>query len=147
MMKTVKSFLTILMALTISSVCLADDHPIPADQLPVAAKSFIQKYFPDSAISYALVGYGIMRTDYEARLADGTQVEFDRKGNWTGVDANHRALPAGIVPERVAAYIQAKFPDTGIIKITRKWFGFETELMNGVELRFNADGAFIGYDR
>lgn len=49
-------------------------------------------------------------------------------------------------PQAIAEYVKAKFPDIPITMISRKWYGFEVELMDDLDLRFDKDGAFIGFD-
>ena len=144
-MKTVKFFLTALLALTLSAVCFADDRPIPADQLPAAAKTFIQKAFPEATIAYATIDRGF-KTEYEVRLSDGSKVEFDASGNWKKVDCEYKAVPESVIPAAIGQYVKANFPAVPVIKISKKMMGYELELQNDLELRFSNDGAFLGMD-
>ena len=45
-MKTFKSLFVAFMCMIVSNVALADDKPIPVDQLPASAKTFVTKNFP-----------------------------------------------------------------------------------------------------
>ena len=49
-MKQMKYFFMALMCLMMSASCVADDRIIPVEQLPAAAKTFIQKNFPGRTI-------------------------------------------------------------------------------------------------
>lgn len=145
-MKFTRFLLTALLALSTAALCFADDRPIPVEQLPAAAKTFVQEHFPENAIVYAKMDVEMQKTEYEARLNDGSKVEFDEQGNWKEVNCHYKAVPAVLVPKAIADYVQAKFPDIAITKISRKWYGFEVELLSDLDLRFDKDGAFIGFD-
>ena len=145
-MKITRFLLTAFVALAASAVCFADDRPIPVEQLPAAAKTFVKENFPENPIVYAKIDIEMQKTEYEARLSDGSKVEFDAQGNWIQVDCHYKAVPAVLVPQAIAAYVQSKFPDVAITKISRKWYGYEVELLSDLDLRFDKEGAFIGYD-
>lgn len=145
-MKITHLLMTALVAVAASAVCLADDRPIPVEQLPAAAKAFVKEHFPENPIVYAKIDIEMQKTEYEARLNDGSKVEFDEQGNWKEVDCHYKAVPAALVPKTIAEYVQAKFPDIAVTKIARKWYGYEVELLSDLDLRFDKEGAFIGFD-
>ena len=142
-MKKFKFLLLAVAGMMISASAFADDKPIAPEQLPAAAKAFIQTHFPGKKILYAERDY----SDYECRLDDGTELKFNRKGNWDKVDCNGPvAVPAAIVPEAIKKYVQANFPDTVITKIDKEGWGIEIELSNDLDLKFNYQGMLIGMD-
>ena len=145
-MRSIKFFLTALVALMMSAVCFADDRPIPVEQLPAAAKTFVKQYFPEATIAYAQIDVEMAKTEYEARLSDGTKVEFDAQGNWIKVDCEYKSVPASLVPAAIANYVKGTYPNIAIIKISKKWDGYEVELMNDLDLRFDKEGKFVGID-
>ena len=141
-MKQMKYFLMAFLCLLVSNVTLADDTPIPVEQLPVAAKTFVQTHFQGKKILYAEKDWN----SYECRLNDGTKIEFNRKGNWKKVDCHMTAVPAGIVPETIQQYVTSNFPGTIITKIDKERYGYDIELSNDIDLKFNYQGALIGMD-
>lgn len=145
-MKPNKLFLVALIAMMTTSVnSFADDMMIPAEQLPAAAKTFIKQQFPKQAIAYAQKD-GFVRPTYEARLNDGTEIDFDTKGNWDKVDCKHAAVPTALIPATIANYVRAKFPGTIITKIDKEHYGYEVELSNDLELKFNKGGKLLKMD-
>jgi glucose-1-phosphate thymidylyltransferase short form len=78
--------MTALVAVAASAVCLADDRPIPVEQLPAAAKAFVKEHFPENPIVYAKIDIEMQKTEYEARLNDGSKVEFDEQGNCLSIE-------------------------------------------------------------
>ena len=142
-----KFFLVALLCMLLQSVtCLADDKIIPVEQLPAPAKTFVKKYFPQATIEYATKDTEFMGTTYEVRLSDGTEVDFDKKGNWDNVDCKTKAVPASLVPAAIAQYVRAHYPNTVIVKIDKERGGYEIELSNDLDLKFNSKGKLIGID-
>lgn len=137
-----KYFFAALMCILISNVAMADDTPIPVEQLPAAAKTFVQTNFKGKKILSAEKDWN----SYECRLDDGTKIEFNRKGTWKKVDRNMIALPAAIVPAAIQQYVSTNFPGTVITKIDKERYGYEIELSSDIDLKFNYQGVLIGMD-
>ena len=74
-MKITHLLLTALVVIATSAVCRADVRPIPVEQLPAAAKEFVKEHFPENPIVYAKIDIEMQKTEYEARLNDGSKVE------------------------------------------------------------------------
>lgn len=145
-MKQMKYFFMALMCLMMSASCVADDRIIPVEQLPAAAKTFIQKNFPGRTISYAQEDRDGLSKTYEARLDDGTEVKFDKKGNWDTVDCETKAVPAALVPATIANYVKSSFPGAFVVKIDKERYGYEVELSNDLELKFDKKGKLMNID-
>ncbi|MCR5131380.1 MAG: PepSY-like domain-containing protein [Prevotella sp.] len=141
-----KLALMALMCITLSGSCIADDRIIPVEQLPSAAQSFIKKTFPGQKISYAQIDRDGLTTNYEVRLDDGTEVTFNKKGKWDQVDCEKKPVPASLVPSGIMKYVKSKFPDTFIEKIDKERNGYEIELSNDLDLRFDKKGKLKGLD-
>ena len=125
-----------------ANVCYADDRPIPVEKLPAAAKEFVKTHFPKSKIIYAEKDW----KRYETRLNDGTEIDFDSKGNWDKVDYKMTAVPEALVPQAIAQYVASNFPDAVVTKIDKERFGYEIELSNDLELKFNKAGVLLSMD-
>lgn len=137
---------TFLCLLVIPSVTFADDIPVPVAQLPEAVKTFVQKTFPELTIVYAEKDNEVGGAKYEIRLSDGTKVEFDRKLKWEKIDCNVNPVPEALVPTAIDAYVKANYPNTIITQIDKERNGYEIELSNDIELKFNKKGQLIGTD-
>ena len=146
-MKKSVFFLAALMCMMMNSVAtFANDMIIPATQLPAAAQSFIQKTFPGQAVSYAKVDRDFGKTTYEVCLNNGTKLEFDKNGTWDKVDCNYSAVPADLVPANIATYVKSSFPGATIVKIDKERYGYDIELSNDLELKFNKNGKMLRVD-
>ena len=136
--------LVCMMVQTVST--FANDRIIPAEQLPATAKSFIQKTFPGQAVSFAKIDKDFGKTTYEVRLDNGVELEFDKKGNWDKVDCKFSAVPANLIPAAIADYVKAHFAGNKIVKIDKERHGYDVELSNDLELKFNRNGQLMEID-
>ncbi len=123
-----------------------NDKPITVDQLPATAKQFIEKYFPDTKISYAKKETEIFDKSYEVIFINGNKVEFNSKGEWTDVDCKFSQIPEGIVPQPIKNYVSSNYKDVKIINIDLDKRDYEIKLSNGLELKFNLEFKLIDID-
>lgn len=135
-------FLVALMCMIMSATTFASDRVITANQLPAAAQTFINQTFPGASIMYAEIDDG----KYEVHLNDGTEINFDRKGNWDKVDCKLKAVPTHLIPATIASNVETQFSGTVITKIDKERYGYEIELSNGLDLKFNRQGMLSEID-
>jgi len=133
--------LTTLLAITGLISC--KNSIVKADRLPDIAKSFVDEYFPENAISYIKKDHELIKSTYEVVLQDGTEIEFNKSGEWVIIDCKKNAVPAALVPDVITEYVLAHFPGQQIVKIDRETFGHEIELSSDLELRFNKNGKVV----
>lgn len=148
-MKKLMMFLAVVVAAVALWSCDKDssEEPVAYDNLPVAAKTFLSTYYN---------GVNILSltkdTDYdhvvtfEAKLADGTEVDFNASGEWTSVDAaDHMIIPEGIAPAQIVTITTERAPMFGINSISKEKYGYEVELTNGLEMKFDHNFNVIGH--
>lgn len=146
-MNTIKKILTLIAVLIIPIILMScSDKIIQPDQLPDNARSFIQQYFPGINISYVKLDSELMKKTFDVRLENGTELEFNGKGEWDSIDCKHSAVPAELVNDAIAEYIQSNFSTQYITKIDKEAYGYEIELSNDLELKFDKAGRLIAVD-
>ena len=146
-MKKSVFFLAALMCMMMNSVAtFANDMIIPATQLPAAAQTFIQENFPGQAVSYAKLDRDFGKTTYEVCLNNGVELEFDKNGAMDKVDCHYSAVPANLVPATIANYVKTHFAGATVVKIDKERYGYDVELSNDLDLKFNAQGQFLRID-
>ena len=146
-MKKSSLFFAALVCMLMQSLSsFADDRVIPTQQLPAAAQTLVQNTFPGKGIAYATIDRDFGKTTYDVRLNDGTEVDFDSKGTWDKVDCGFSAVPAQLVPTAIANYVKANYAGATIVKIDKERHGYDIELSNDLELKFNKQGQLIGID-
>lgn len=113
------------------------------NQLPLPARNFINRHFTNPQIAHIKIDSELMSKKYEVLLNNGTEIDFDSKGNWEDVDAKKGKIPATIVPSFVNDYLKANnFTNEFITKIERDRKGYEVELNTGLSFKFDKKGKF-----
>ena len=63
----------------------AEERPIKVEQLPSKVVTFINNYFEGTTITLAQVENRASLTQYEVKLSDGTDLQFNKSGIWTEI--------------------------------------------------------------
>jgi len=142
-----KFVMAVVCAMFLSVAAFADDTPVAVDQLPAAVKTFVAQKFPAQKILFAEKDSGLFeKTKYEVRLDDGTKVEVYKDGTWNKVENKSKGVPTSFVPKGIADYVKANYAAFPVIKVDKKKYGYEVELSNDLELKFNEQFQLIGMD-
>lgn len=138
-----KIFIAMLLILGISATASADKYSINREDLPVAAREFLTEHFPKAKVSMVKTDRHLLKkTDYDVKLVNGTKIEFNNAGKWTSVDCKTREVPEAIILKPIRRYIAKNFPQTFVTEIKKKNWGYEVELNDGIELKFDLLGSF-----
>lgn len=133
--------------LAFSSAALADnDRAVTLERLPAKARTFIMENFPDARLAYAKQERDFLEVHYEVVLVSGVKLEFDRRGEWTGVECRYSTLDKNIIPEPIRAAVEKLYPGTEYRKISRDRREYEVKLTYGLELTFDRDFNLMGID-
>ena len=125
---------------------ISQEKIIQFNNLPKISQQFVTKYFNTKNISSVWLDDDFFSKDYEVHLNDGTKIEFDGKGNWKEIDTKQQQIPTLLIPKEINKYVTKAFPQTQIIKIEKKRFGYKIELNNDLDLVFNTNGDFLRID-
>ena len=102
-----------------------------------AITQFVEQYFPKATVQMVMPD----DDDIDVVLNDYTKIEFRLNNEWKKVDCEHStvytSVPTELVPEQITAYVNSNFPNTVIKKLEKKYMGWEVELNNGLEVKFN----------
>ena len=120
-----------------------DESVIAATDLPTTATTFIETHFPEAEITQVIKDEERNSVDYEVRLNNNFDLDFDENGNWTEVDGLNSQVPDSIIPTNILSYTTTNHTDQIIIEINKQGANFEIQLDNRLEILFDADGNFI----
>ncbi len=125
-----------------------DEYVHDSSVLPETAISTIDKNFK-SDVSVVKIDRTLGRvSEYEVTLTDGTEISFDRNGNWESVETNNNvSVPSSIVLQPVSDYVAKNYAGSKIVGVERDRRGIEVDLSNGVDLYFTHTGKFVRADR
>ena len=142
-----RKLIIMLMALMPATIALAsDDKPIDYKELPAAARTFIEKNFPNAKVALATVESPNWNPSYDVIFTDGMKMEFIASGEWKEVNCKYSRVPDSVVPTTILAFIKQHHPDSYVKEIERSKKKYEVKLDNRLELRFDISGQFRGYD-
>lgn len=63
---------------------------------------------------------------------------------WQSVDCKKRAVPEALLKKQVVKYVSKKFPDLKIVRVKKRSYGVEIGLSDGVALKFDRIGSYLG---
>ena len=123
---------------------LISDNP-NEKRLPSATKAFIKKHYPESQIVSIVDD---VDGDFEVRLDNKTELDFDRKGVWFQLDSKKKPFPNSIIEilhTEMIKYISKNYPEQFIKEVEKKSYGYRVTLNkpNNVELCFTGSGILI----
>lgn len=136
-MRKILAILTVGLIMT-TIACAHDVISRNVNDLPVQARTFIKQHFSSNEVSYIKIDKEVFKsTTYDVRLDNGMEIGFDSKGNWTEVDGDHRPIPSAFIPQQIQEAVQGTFPNERIVKIEKDNRGWEVELSNDIDLKFD----------
>ena len=140
-------FIISLLAISLATFasCDKDEQPVDPAQLPAEAQTFIDTNFPATTINSVVKEYDDFTYHYDVYLADGTTLEFDKRGEWKDVQNRVSGVPDSIVPEKILSYVTNNYSNAFIVEIERDR-QYDVELNTGIDLDFSLDGDFIRID-
>lgn len=143
-----KLILAILLILGVSlTVAARDNYTRDVKVLPEAARATLKTHFKAEVSKIESEWKAGRICEYEVKLSDGCEIVFDSAGNWKEIEgAAKKSIPRSIVPQGIARWVSKNQKEAYITGIERKRGGYEVELSNGVDAKFDKDGRFLQYD-
>ena len=142
-----KMLLSVLAIATIAiAPAIAKDVPITVDKLPAEAHKFLKENFAQNKVVSAIHDTDVTDDDYTVILDNGLKIEFDSSGKWESIKSKSGAVPASLIPTKINGYISQHYPTLGVEKIERKRYGYEVELTNDLDIKFDHNGKFLDVD-
>lgn len=144
-----KIFLLLIILISgLLSVQAGDTYTRDINILPSMAKTTIKNYMKGEISHIKIEKKRGSISEYDVILTDGSEISFDKNGNWKDIEMNRNAsVPQQLIPQPIQSYVKDNHKGALIIGIEKKKSGYDVELSNGVEIEFNNSGKFIRYDR
>lgn len=139
-------FSILFMAFALSLDASTDGRIVGFDRLPQNAQQIIIQHFSKDNVLMVEMDRDGLRTEFEVRLKDGTEIDFDSDGNLKKIDCQDRRVPDALVPAEVLAYVNGSYPEAYITEWSRDDGRWKAELNNGLDLMFNRKYQFVGID-
>ena len=142
-----KKILFLVLALIVAIPMFAEERPIKVEQLPSKVVTFINNYFEGTTITLAQVENRASLTQYEVKLSDGTDLQFNKSGIWTEIKRKKNAVPASLIPEKIRVFVSATYPDAYIKEIEHDDRLYEIILSNNIEMTFSNSFKLLDIDK
>ena len=142
-----KLLLIIAVIMGVFSLQARDTYSHDVKILPAAAQTTLKNNFK-SDVSHIKIdkSWGKI-SEYDVVLTDGSEITFDSHGNWKDIEVRgNGSVPKAFIPSSISDYVKQNQRNANIIGIEKKKSGYDVELSNGVEMKFNAKGQFLKYD-
>ena len=140
-----KKWMVCCLAALLFTGCSNDTITQDRNALPENAQALLAEHF-EGTLDWVKVDKELLRKDtYEVRFTEGTEIDFDRDGNWKEISGKG-GVPVALVPLFASDYVQQHYPEQKIVSIERNNSIFEIELTNDLSLRFDKQGRMIQID-
>lgn len=113
--------------------------------LPPKAQTFLKSNFK-KGVNHIKVDKKRNSCEYDVILKDGTEIEFDTDGSWRSVECGMEAVPSSVIPKAISTYVSKNYKGAKIVGIEVERRGYEVNLSNGMELKFDRAGNFLRVD-
>ena len=139
------SLAIVMVACLIACSCSAKNTIVKVQDLPQAAQAFLATHFSNTDVALVIKD----GNEYEIRMENGWELEFDNKGQWEKIDCQRDAIPASVtstLPEAIVSYLSSNFENAFVTEISKDRSGYDIELSNGLDLEFTSKGRFKRID-
>lgn len=123
-----------------------DETPVSFDELPKNARDFLNTNFANAEYIAITMEEDDRQIEYEVKLNNRFEIDFDSNGNWTSIDGNRQQIPDKLIPNAILDYVKAGYAGLNITEIERDDKGYEVGLSNDKDLIFDKDGKFLKVD-
>lgn len=137
-MKRIILLLTIVALGTISCNADGKKEVVTVKDIPAAGQQLINSNFADHVVSYVIREKELMGTEYEVKFQNGVEIDFDGDGAWKKIDCGRGPVPEAVIPAEILSKINQTFPGNFVVEIKKEWRGYEVEMSNGMDLKFDS---------
>ena len=139
--------LLVVLIMGIGTASAYKSYTIDRSKLPQESQTFLNTHFPKAKIGMIKIDKPLFRKpEYEVRLNNGQTIEFNKYGKWKEVDCKNKRVPDAIIPKNIMRYVNKNYPDVFITQIEKDSKGYEIELSDGVDVKFDLLGNFKSVD-
>ena len=143
-----KRLMSVLLAvLAITSVFAADRISRNVNDLPQAARTALTRHFGKAKVNFIKIDDKFLGSpEYTVVLNNGTEVDFDSKGEVTEVEAGPAGVSSSLILKPVQTYLSKNYRGAKVVELKIKKNKYELELSTGQDLEFDRAGNFLRVD-
>lgn len=130
------------LVLVASSLFATAQQKSKSAQLPKEAQTFLEVNFKGIQVQEVKKEAEGTTFKYEVKLANGTEIDFNKRGRWTEVESKTTSIPVTMLQPSVGQYIQKNYPGAKITEVKKGVrFNF-VEINDNQKLQFDSAGTF-----
>ncbi|MBQ8760382.1 MAG: PepSY-like domain-containing protein [Bacteroidales bacterium] len=141
-----KNILALAIILLFGANVFAQNGMTKLEQLPAKAQEFVKTYFSDYKVTYVFADREFADTEYKIRFENGTEIDFNAKGEWTDVSSKNNCIPTAFILKEITDYVEMNHQGMCITDVEREFNRIKVELNDNLEIEFNSKGKLISYD-
>lgn len=141
-----KNILALAIILLFGANVFAQNGMTKLEQLPAKAQEFVKTYFSDYKVTYVFADREFADTEYKIRFENGTEIDFNAKGEWTDVSSKNDCIPTAFILKEITDYVEMNHQGMCITDVEREFNRIKVELNDNLEIEFNSKGKLISYD-
>ncbi len=141
-----KNILTLAIILLFGANVFAQNGMTKLEQLPAKAQEFVKAYFSDYKVLYVFADREFADTEYKIRFENGTEIDFNAKGEWTDVSSKNNCIPTAFILKEITDYVEMNHQGMCITDVEKEFNRIKVELNDNIEIEFNSRGKLISYD-
>ena len=126
-------------AMMAAAACARDTYAHDASVLPKAAQTVIANNFKSKV--------SVVKIDKDFGRVSEYEVILSELNNWDNVEtSNTSSVPKAFIPQGIRDFVSKNHSGARIVGIDKERSGYDVELSNGIEMKFNKAGQFLRYD-
>lgn len=112
-------------------------------KLPLKSQHFLSDNFSTQTVTSVIENASDSKKGFKAILADNTEVQFWKNGNWREIDGHGKAIPTFFITPPILDYVEKNYSSQKITQVEYNIGKIEIELTNKLKIEFNTDGKFV----
>lgn len=126
-----------------------DEKKINYKDLPAVSRTFVERFFDQNMVKRVI--HDLKEQDYEVYMSDGSEITFNKAGEWIDVDTKSNPFPMqmfDLLPPSILSYLNDNYPNNPVDEVSLKSYGYEVSLGStpDTDVKFDKDGKFISVD-
>ena len=130
-----------------ATACTDHEVVVAPENLPAKVTAYVSTNFPQSTITHATKEREGLGWEYKVWLTQGFVLEFNKKDNVENIKGSTE-LPASVISQQIRDDVATRYPGCQIMEweLNEHTSTQDVKLSNGVELKYNMAGVFLGID-
>ena len=130
-----------------AAACTDHEVVVASENLPAKVTAYVSTNFPQSTITHATKELEGLGWEYKVWLNQGFVLEFNKKDNVVDIKGSTE-LPASVILQQIRDDVATRYPGCQIMEweLNERIATQDVKLSNGIELKYNMAGVFLGID-